>query len=189
MNITRWEAKEQGLVHYFTGRPCKHGHTTNRYVSSGRCAECDRLRGQRHADKVLIASKRWNNRNKDRMDEYRKDFYSNPDRKQSFLNKCKEYRQTHKSKYAAHCRTRQARKLNATPSWLSELDTQHIETMYEHAQRLTIETGTAYVVDHIVPLQGINVCGLHVPWNLNVITAQANASKHNKLTETNIGRY
>ena len=52
--------------------------------------------------------------------------------------------------------------------------------MYEAAQRKTVETGVLYVVDHIWPLKGENSCGLHVPWNLQVITHARNVAKGSK---------
>lgn len=53
--------------------------------------------------------------------------------------------------------------------------------MYEQAQQLTKSTGILHEVDHIIPLRGVNVCGLHVPWNLCVITKAHNAAKSNKV--------
>ena len=42
--ISRKEARRQGLARFFTGRPCKHGHVSQRLTSNGRCCECHSLR-------------------------------------------------------------------------------------------------------------------------------------------------
>lgn len=72
---------------------------------------------------------------------------------------------------------RHARKLNATPAWS---DTDACRAFYREAAKRTAETGVEWEVDHIVPLQGRKVCGLHVPWNLQLLTKSENCSKHNK---------
>ena len=69
---------------------------------------------------------------------------------------------------------RRASKLNATPLW-ANLDDLKVE--YQLAKWCTEVTGTLYHVDHIIPLKGNGVCGLHVPWNLQVIPAEVNLKK------------
>jgi hypothetical protein len=65
------------------------------------------------------------------------------------------------------------------PSWLTKDDWMAIAGIYETAKHLTKTLGVQMVVDHIIPLRGENVSGLHVPSNLQVISASENSSKRN----------
>jgi len=76
-------------------------------------------------------------------------------------------------------RTRRSKQ--ATPKWLTPEHKQQIVAIYEHMRDCRYITGEEYHVDHIVPLRGKNVCGLHVPWNLQVLPAWVNLSKSNRL--------
>ena len=71
-------------------------------------------------------------------------------------------------------------KLQRTPVWLTEDDHWMIEQAYDIAVKRTKSTGVMFHVDHIVPLQGASVSGLHVPWNLQVITEAENKRKGNR---------
>lgn len=48
--ISRKEAKGKGLTHYFTGKPCKHGHIDKRFVSAGKCLTCSTIEGERQKE-------------------------------------------------------------------------------------------------------------------------------------------
>ena len=65
----------------------------------------------------------------------------------------------------------------ATPPWLTAEQEKAIQWFYDEARRLTEEMGVRHVVDHIAPLNGAHSCGLHVPWNLQVLTDSENKSK------------
>lgn len=78
---------------------------------------------------------------------------------------------------------RRSRKLAATPAWLTPFQVRAIASLYEVAAQLTEATGIPHEVDHITPLQGVNVCGLHVPENLQIISAAENQSKGNRFVD------
>lgn len=91
--------------------------------------------------------------------------------------KCRQT-ETRKAARAAERRTRQAALLQRVPAWA---DLSAIKTFYVEARRLTQETGTAHHVDHIFPLCGKEVSGLHVATNLQVIPATINLAKGSRL--------
>lgn len=73
---------------------------------------------------------------------------------------------------------KRAFKVKATPSWAN---LSLIRDIYKMREILSKETGVIYHVDHIIPLKGKSVCGLHVEYNLQVIPAYENLTKSNKL--------
>ena len=104
----------------------------------------------------------------------------NKERYKENAKKC--YEKTKHKKFAWQALARAAKR-NAVPKWINDELKQEIQKFYIDARFKTRETGTKHEVDHIVPLMGKNVCGLHVPWNLRVITQFENRSKRNKFEE------
>ena len=82
--ISRAEAKACGLIRFFTGVPCKHGHTCERFVSSKGCLICNRLRGRKPENSGRSRAYHFKNRDtilpKMRERERRRSFAKNPDR-------------------------------------------------------------------------------------------------------------
>jgi hypothetical protein len=91
-----------------------------------------------------------------------------------------EHTKQNLDKSAAKSAKRRAKKLQATPIWLTAEQLKEIQTFYTETKKLEQETGVKYHVDHIIPLLGENVCGLHVPWNLQILTAEENQRKNNR---------
>lgn len=82
--------------------------------------------------------------------------------------------------FAANQAKRRAAKLQRTPAWLTSEDLWLVEEIYKLSALKTKLTGVKWHVDHVIPLQGKNVSGLHVPANLQVILGCDNVGKHNR---------
>lgn len=163
MKMTRRLAKLQGLSKYNSGKPCIRGHYSDRYAASGTCCACYKLDAQRDKEKRQEANTEWYRKNKDKnRKKTRKWQIDNPD------------------KVAEHKARRRAQRIKACPKWV---DYKKILEIYREAKRRSKAEGITYHVDHIVPLRNKNVCGLHVPWNLRIITAEENILKGNKLID------
>jgi len=130
-----------------------------------------------NADKVKAARKLWIDRNRDKVYAQNRKSHA----------RCKESRSAYSVRYAkenmdkilSNVSKRKAAKANRTPSWLTDEQILEIRSFYTSSKQMTKETGIEHHVDHIVPLRGKLVSGLHVPWNLQVIPAEENRKKHN----------
>lgn len=86
----------------------------------------------------------------------------------------RQWVQANKPYCAAKAAERRAKKLQATPKWLNTSLEAELIQIYKMRP-------PGMVVDHIIPLQGRHVCGLHVPWNLQYLTQNENLKKGNKV--------
>lgn len=107
--------------------------------------------------------------------------YSDEERRAKRLESLRKCNSKRKHKQAYYQATRENRKRGATPKWLNKNQLEAIKATYETAKILTHEFGIRMEVDHIIPLNGKDVCGLHVPWNLQVMVGDANRRKGNRL--------
>lgn len=159
--ISLQEAKEQGLSRYFTGISCKEGHTEERSVSSRSCLACQRNKNNQLYSVGYYTNYRDANRLKRREQNARWD-------------------KNNKGKVNAKTAKRHTAKMHRMPKWLSAEQKKDIKDFYVMASELESVFPWKQHVDHIVPLQGKTVSGLHVSWNLQIIPAVWNIAKGNR---------
>ena len=122
-----------------------------------RCPQCEKVKNTEYKLKnkaqIAIKKKIYNENNKEKIAKIQKEYIDN-----------------NRSKIRAKNAKRRASKLSATPSWADQVAIQEI-----YAQ-----CPEGYHVDHIEPLQGKNICGLHIASNLQYLTPEENLSKGNR---------
>jgi 5-methylcytosine-specific restriction endonuclease McrA len=184
---TRAEAKATGAKYYFTGEPCKHGHIAPR-KTKGACVEClkvewgqaaetraEYFRAYNASEAGIEAKQAYYQRNREAVIARAQ---ARPLEEKRVYQKA--WKDANQIWVRADTKARRRKHRDATPPWLTRKQTAEIRQLYQIAITMTKTTGERYVVDHIVPLRGEAVCGLHVPWNLRVITQDENLKKSNK---------
>lgn len=101
-------------------------------------------------------------------------------KKSQYAERMALWRASNRHKQAVYSAKKRSDLLLRTPKWLGEDDQKKIDAYYFTAHMLGMHTGECYHVDHIVPLRGKLVSGLHVPWNLQILTKIDNQRKKNK---------
>ena len=149
------------------------------YVSWCKACESERNKAKFNSrkDAHLAKAKEWRDSNKDKqtaaIQAWRE---SNPERTAAMY---RDWAERNRDKVNAKWMKRDASKNKRTPNWLTLDEHWMIEQAYDIAAKRTQMLGIKHHVDHIVPLQGKTVSGLHVPWNLQVIPAKLNQQKSN----------
>ena len=108
----------------------------------------------------------------------RQSYLRNPETTREYGRK---WREQNPAMNAAKTAKRRAAQKKATPVWLTAIHHAQIQEFYEISAARTTQTGINHEVDHVCPLQGKHARGLHVPWNLQVLTERENISKGNRL--------
>ena len=121
----------------------------------------------------------WSLANPEKRSEYVKQYTKNHP-EESCAKSLRWAKNNPGKKNAANAK-RKARLLQQSPKWLTGFQLKEIESWYQAAADCQWLSEEPLEVDHIVPLKGENVSGLHVPWNLQILTASKNASKGNRI--------
>lgn len=153
------DALLQGLKRYYTGKPCSRGHIAERHVRGG-CVVCS-----------VEDQKRYYDADPEKYLKLNREYHQRRDvRERNRIRQAELYKRNPElfRSISARCR---AKRLKRIPSW-SEIE--KIKEFYANCP-------PGYEVDHIYPLLGETVSGLHVLANLQYLTMEENRSKKNKM--------
>jgi len=149
---------------------------TGKFGVKTRCIKCCKLSYSQNSKEYKRA---YYLQNLEKAKESRRRHQEN--NREEYRRRNREYDKLHKPERAAREAFRRAQKLNATPRWLTEDHKKAMANLYILRDELRLKEGIIYHVDHIMPLISDLVCGLHVPWNLQVIPGIQNLKKSNKV--------
>jgi len=157
-----------------------------KFARASRCKVCmaeyreanrEQRRQYHEANRERIAERQrqYTEANRERIAEQKRRYYE--ENRERITEQKRQYNEANPEKLAANNAKRKAVKICRTPAWS---DLEHIKLFYEARQSISEATGRIFHVDHMIPLQGKTVSGLHVPSNLQIIPAEHNLRKKNR---------
>lgn len=163
---------------FYLGKPCGAHQNWKRSVSSRKCTQChsEKTMASRDKDAHKISSLKSYHKNKSqnlsvRAERRRRYYLQDPQKANAYA---KAWAQKNRRRSILIKANRRAALLAATPAWADKNAT---SLFYKNCP-------DGFEVDHIVPLQGRSVCGLHVHWNLQYLTKSENCRKGNRMPST-----
>lgn len=142
-------------------------------------SEYNKARYEANKETIKARQNEYVRKNKEAVKQRNKSYKER--NKEQVLSLTRLWKKQNKHKVNAANKNRRFTELKATPKWLTNDDYWMIEQAYELAQLRTKMLGIEFHVDHIIPIKGKMVCGLHVPTNLQVIPALENMRKGNRV--------
>jgi hypothetical protein len=118
-------------------------------------------------------------RKKNKTGKYFIEFWRCPFKYEFENKKIRIWQANNRDKMNATAMKSQAERSKRKPKWIKDVFLEEIKVWYRRAKLIKQFTGELWEVDHIVPMRGKNVSGLHVPWNLQLLTKKQNREKRN----------
>ena len=149
-----------------------------RLINLEKIKQREKIEREKNPDKTKAKLKKYYDKNKAVLLEKKKTYRNN--NKEKIQNLVKDWATKNPEKISANNSKRRSARIHRTPSWLTTEQLLRIESLYAESIKRRLETGLDWHVDHIIPLQGKLVSGLHVPENMQIILAQDNVKKGNR---------
>ncbi len=177
--VTLDQAQERGLRWYFNGQPCGRGHIAKRSVSNRYCRACENEKKarKRQRDPEYVRAKDRASHTKHREKRRAYDcarYQENPQRRERQFEQARQWAKANPGRRNEIIAARRAHIKRATPLWLTAEDKRAIIAIYRQSR--SYGPGVMHV-DHIIPLRGKLICGLHVPGNLQIVPRLVNVRK------------
>ena len=198
--VRRKDALAQGLTRYFTGKACSKGHVAERWTADWTCVVCKSASfaayRRDHQPRLTNARKAWATRNPEKSSAIERRRYEKS--RAAILSRAAKWHREHPERVSVHKKGwktrhpeltakdrahRRAAELLRAPAWA---DRNAIRAIYARARRITLQSGIPHHVDHIIPLLGRRVSGLHCASNLQILPSTENLKKGNKFEDFDV---